>query len=441
MDLATGQNLIKQKKFPQALKLFEYLAKLDPNNQDLNFYLGRIYSELYDFINGIKFYKKYLEFNNNSIPCLLNLAILFLNIGDKKNSEQYFKKLIKINNNYVYAYYGLFSLSEKLLNDKDFNHLKKVLKNRKTNLKDKSIINFLLSKKERKNKNIERELGFLHEYHKQSFDSNILYNKQSQFYYENVLKNFYNKINLTNSPKKYENIKPIFIIGLPRSGSTLIESLLSSGEIKVRTYGECNYFNMAIFDQIKNKIFTKEFTINKSAIDIDLNSIEVSIEDRYAINNKQDNNLLFLDKSLENIFNIEIILKIFPNAKFIHTKRNIKDAILSIYFSMLPELSWTLSLENINNYINNYQETIFYFKKKFPKKIFEVDLDEFTSNVEKGSKNLFKFCDLKWHDEVLNFYKRKDLFSKTISSSQIRQEISQKHKSSYNKYYYLLDKV
>ena len=441
MDLATGQNLIKQKKFPQALKLFEYLAKLDPNNQDLNFYLGRIYSELYDFINGIKFYKKYLEFNNNSIPCLLNLAILFLNIGDKKNSEQYFKKLIKINNNYVYAYYGLFSLSEKLLNDKDFNHLKKVLKNRKTNLKDKSIINFLLSKKERKNKNIERELGFLHEYHKQSFDSNILYNKQSQFYYENVLKNFYNKINLTNSPKKYENIKPIFIIGLPRSGSTLIESLLSSGEIKVRTYGECNYFNMAIFDQIKNKIFTKEFNINKSAIDIDLNSIEVSIEDRYAINNKQDNNLLFLDKSLENIFNIEIILKIFPNAKFIHTKRNIKDAILSIYFSMLPELSWTLSLENINNYVSNYQDTIFYFKKKFPNKIYDVDLDQFTSNVVDGSKDLFKFCELKWDDEILNFYKRQDLFSKTISSSQIRQEISKKHKSSYNKYYFLLDKV
>ena len=441
MDLATGQNLIKQKKFPQALKLFEYLVKLDPNNQDLNFYLGRICSELYDFKNGIKFYKKYLEFNNNSVPCLLNLAILFLNIGDKKNSEQYFKKIIKINNNYVYAYYGLFSLSQKLLRDKDFNHLEKVLKSRKTNLKDKSIINFLLSKKERKNKNVERELDFLHDYHKQSFDSNILYNKQSQFYYENVLKNFYNKINLTNLSKKYHDIKPIFIIGLPRSGSTLIESLLSSGEIKLRTYGECNYFNMAIFDQIKNKIFTKEFTINKSVIDIDLNSIEVSIQDRYGISNKQDNNLLFLDKSLENIFNIEIILKIFPNAKFIHTKRNIKDAILSIYFSMLPELSWTLSLEKINNYVSNYQETIFYFKKKFPNKIFEVDLDEFTSNVVKSSKDLFKFCDLNWHEKVLNFYKRKDLFSKTISSSQIRQEISQKHKSSYNKYYFLLDKV
>ena len=73
--------------------------------------------------------------------------------------------------------------------------------------------------------------------------------------------------------------------------------------------------------------------------------------------------------------------------------------------------------------------------------IIEVDLDEFTTNVVKGSKDLFKFCELNWNDEILNFYKRKDLFSKTISSSQIRQEISQKHKSSYNKYYFLLNKV
>ena len=150
MDLATGQNLIKQKKFPQALKLFDYLVNLDPSNQDLNFYLGRIYSELYDFKNGIKFYEKYLKFKKNSVACHLNLAILFLNIGDKKNSEKYFKKLIKINDNYVYAYYGIFSLSEKLQQNKYFNHLEKVLKNKETNLKDKSIINFLLSKKEKK---------------------------------------------------------------------------------------------------------------------------------------------------------------------------------------------------------------------------------------------------------------------------------------------------
>ena len=56
MDLATGQNLIKQKKFPQALKLFDDLMKLDPNNRDIYFYLGRIYSETENLRKSIKFY-------------------------------------------------------------------------------------------------------------------------------------------------------------------------------------------------------------------------------------------------------------------------------------------------------------------------------------------------------------------------------------------------
>ena len=83
MDLTTGQNLIKQKKFPAALKLFKNLLTLNPNKYDIYFYLGRVYSELQDFESGIKFYKKYLEKNKNSIGCILNLAILYLNIGDK----------------------------------------------------------------------------------------------------------------------------------------------------------------------------------------------------------------------------------------------------------------------------------------------------------------------------------------------------------------------
>ncbi len=108
---------------------------------------------------------------------------------------------------------------------------------------------------------------------------------------------------------------------------------------------------------------------------------------------------------------------------------------------MLPELSWTHSLISIKKYIEDYKTTILNFQKTFPNKIIEVSLDEFTVNPVKFSKEIFEFCDLIWSSKVLEFYKRKDLFSKTISSSQIRQEISQKYKSSYNKYYFLLDKV
>ena len=106
---------------------------------------------------------------------------------------------------------------------------------------------------------------------------------------------------------------------------------------------------------------------------------------------------------------------------------------------MLPELSWTHSLISIKKYVEDYQTTISYFQKSYPNKIIDVCLDEFTLNPSEFSKEIFEFCDLVWSSKVLDFYKRKDLFSKTLSSFQIRKEINKKNQSRYEKYYFLLD--
>ena len=435
MKLTTGQNFIRQKKYFAALQFFKTILALKPNKPEIFFYLGRVYSELQDFENSLNYYNKYLDHDKGSINCLINLAILYFNIGNKKNSEQYFKKIIKLNKNYIMAYYGLFNLSNDLLTEKDFDYLKFILNNNNSlNLSDKSVINFLLSKKKKKEKNIEKELKFIENYHNQSFNSNFSYNKQSQFYYENIIGNFNDKIKFIKSEKSFNNIKPIFIIGLPRSGSTLIEALLVSGEKKIKTYGESNFFNIAIVDQIKDRIFDKNFDIKNFEYIIDLSLLKKSLQDRYKI----DNEAIFLDKSLENIFNIEVILKIFPEAKFIHTCRNLNDSILSIYFSMLPELSWTLSLNTIKDYVHKYNKTISFFRKKFPKKILDISLEKLTSNSEQLSKEIFNFCELKWNKSSLEYYKRTDLFTKTLSSSQIRKKISKENQSKYEQYYFLL---
>ena len=435
MKLTTGQNFIRQKKYFAALQFFKTILALKPNKPEIFFYLGRIYSELQDFENSLNYYNKYLDHDKDSINCLINLAILYFNIGNKKNSEQYFKKVIKLNKNYILAYYGLFNLSNDLLTEKDFDYLKFILNNNNSlNLSDKSVINFLLSKKKKKEKNIEKELKFIENYHNQSFNSNFSYNKQSQFYYENIIGNFNDKIKFIKSEKSFDNIKPIFIIGLPRSGSTLIEALLVSSEKKIKTYGESNFFNIAIVDQIKDQIFNKNFDIKNFEYIIDLSLLKKSLQDRYKI----DNEAIFLDKSLENVFNIEVILKIFPKAKFIHTSRNLNDSILSIYFSMLPELSWTLSLNTIKDYVHKYNKTISFFRKKFPKKILDISLEKLTSNPEQLSKEIFNFCELKWNKSSLEYYKRTDLFTKTLSSSQIRKKISKENQSKYEQYYFLL---
>ena len=138
----------------------------------------------------------------------------------------------------------------------------------------------------------------------------------------------------------------------------------------------------------------------------------------YNIKNKK-----FIDKSLENFFYIDAILKVFPQAKFINTFRNIEDNIFAIFQQYLTKLSWTHSIDTILCYIDNYLKVTDHFIKKYPDKIFLINLQDLTNNTEEMSKKIYTFCNLKWDNKALDFYKRKDLFVSTASNIQIRDRV------------------
>ena len=96
MKLTTGQNFIRQKKYFAALQFFKTILALKPNKPEIFFYLGRVYSELQDFENSLNYYNKYLDHDKDSINCLINLAILYFNIGNKKTRNNILK-IIKLN--------------------------------------------------------------------------------------------------------------------------------------------------------------------------------------------------------------------------------------------------------------------------------------------------------------------------------------------------------
>ena len=109
-----------------------------------------------------------------------------------------------------------------------------------------------------------------------------------------------------------------------------------------------------------------------SALDADLicNKLLTALNNLGVSNLK---NSIFIEKSLENFFYIELILKIFPKAKFINTVRDTKDNVFAIFQQFLSKISWAHSLEDILNYTNNYLEIIEFFKKKYPNKIFSKE--------------------------------------------------------------------
>ena len=428
---------LQRGEFKKTLKILEDLIKNGKQDIWLFFYLGKTYYKLNDYKKSIFYFRKCNQIQPNSPKILYNLALVFQGLGRINEAEKLFNRLIDINSDDVHSYYGLFNLNINNINQNYKKKLKDLSNNEKISLFEKSLINFIFSKLEKKEDKLKEEIRFLSLSHDLSFKSNYNYNIQSNFYYKKIITNHFDKIEYEGSIKtniNFDQFNPIFIVGLPRSGSTLVESLVSQSPDQIHSFGEFHAINMSIFDQIGSIIYSEKFDYKNFKFVINREKFQNSLIERYGnIENK-----IFIDKSLENFFNIDIILQFFPNAKFLHTFRNFNDSIIGIYQRMMPDLSWSHNIKDILEYANNYKTIINYFKKKYPNNIMDVNLEKLTLDKKKESQKIFEFCSIDWNNDVLNFNKKNKLFTKTNSFLQIRDKIDKYNVNKYEPYYYLL---
>ncbi len=431
-----GLNKLKNREVLTALKIFKKLHELNPNDGDILFFLGNIYYELNDLKKSLFYLKKSLEKYPNSEAIINNYAITLQSLGKIDKAKELFENLIKSNPNNIKAYFRLFRMNLKNFEEKYLDKIKLIEKEQNLKLEDKSLINYIYAKYEKK-KSINNEIKFLNLSHEYQFNSRLKYNSRSVEYHTEVLMHNFNNIKFIDKNRKLINKnkkKPVFIIGLPRSGSTLIESFLMQNKKEFYSYGESSIFDTSIFNQI-NKNFDKNYKNKNFKIYIDKENLIYSLENIYSYSE----NIYFIDKSLENFFYIDIILQIYPEAKFIHTFRNKFDAALAIYNSMLIYLPWTHSIDNIIKYILNYEKIISFFKKKYPEKILNVALENFTTETNEQLKRIFDFCDIDWNNNILKSYNSKNLASKTSSFLQVREEIKKYETNKYKPYYFLIE--
>jgi len=358
------QKYLQKGEFQKALNLLEIGKKKESNNAALNYYFGKVYFQLNDHKKSLFYFRKCNQINPRNPKILYNLAQVLQGQGKIDEAKKIYEKLIKENSKDIKSYYGLFNLGLKNINDDYAIKLEKLSYDKDIKLFDKCFINFILSKLKKKENKLNEELELLKLAHQQCFNAHSNYNNQSEFYYNEIITKHYNKIKFKDDTikiKLFDKSKPIFIVGLPRSGSTLIESLITQSSNNVNSFGELHAINMSIFDCIAADIYSKNFKLENFNLIINRTTFKNSLQERYGdLENKN-----FIDKSLENFLNIEIILEFFPNAKILHSFRNFNDAIISIYQKMMPDLSWSHTIEGIINYANNYKNIINYFKKKY----------------------------------------------------------------------------
>ena len=409
-DLVKSENTLKR------------VLKLEPNNSIALNNLGNIYSQRNDLNKAIIFYSKAVSIKKDYSNAIFNLALTSEEIGKKNDAIKLYKNAIRYDPDNLAFYHNLSRIDETIFLVKSINLIKKILKNKDCSNFNKSSGFFILAYDQRRKRNIKKEIEYLIQAHKFFLYSNEKIHNQISFFWIRLMPKIIKKFDfeLEHTQKQ---IKPIFIVGLPRSGSTLIESILCSGKKIIPNGGETAIIHRTFMDVSKNFFVQKKFLIDAEKLNINEKSFVKKANDQYKLLNLTNKDNVFTDKSLENFFYIELIIKFFPNSKIIICKRNILQIIISIYQNFLPKIKWSHSIDNILEYIDNYFKIIDNFEKKYPNKMHIIELEKLIKDPINSSKDLFNFCNLEWDKKCLEFYKRDDLISKTASNVQVRSKI------------------
>ena len=418
----------------EAINCYKKTIQLEPNHPEAHYNFAIVLKKLGKELQAISCYEKAIKINPNYADAYNNLGICYRDFGDFQKAINCYEQAIKSQPGNLTYFYLLSDLKKEILNPNLRNNIERIINDNNCIKSNMAFGNFLLARYESKEKNYEKEIDYLIKAHTYYFElKKEKFTRQIKYFFD-LLPNTNELINLNKSDKIINNheIKPIFIVGVPRCGSTLTEKIIASSS-KYIPIGE----ETDIFDKIIKQKIEKKQLLNFNKENFQMELVEAY---NYKGLVQESCGYTFTDKSLDNFFYINFIKEIFPNAKVINCRRDALSSIMSIFQNNMVGVAWAHNLEYIFKYFDIYYRIIENFKKIFPNFIYELQYEKLVNDPEIESKKLLKHCNLPWDKKCLEFYKRKDLISKTGSNIQIRQAIYKHSSDKYLPYKKLLAK-
>lgn len=213
--------------------------------------------------------------------------------------------------------------------------------------------------------------------------------------------------------------KPLFICGMFRSGSTLIEQVLGAHE-QITPGGELDFLmrlaaeKLAPFPQSMRTVSPQRDLQFAQAYHQHLATLfPDGIAGTYITDKRPDNFLL-----------IGLIKQLFPNAKIVHTTRNPMDNGLSVFLQHLVHdvAPYSSDLQDIGHYYGQYRRLMAHWQALYPDSIYSFDYDEFVRNPKDSLNGLLRFLELPWQLDLLEFHSQKNVV-KTASYWQVREPL------------------
>ena len=416
----------KSTKFKTNIKKAEELYKkcleLNPKIPEANTNLGNLYNSIDKNDEAIKYHKLAISADPKYFFSFLNLAHVYISIGNFTEGKNYLKQAIEQNPNFILAHRELSRITKYSKNNTHLKKLQELYEN--TDIKDsdnKMNLSFALGKAYEDIENFDESFKF-YETGNLINRTKINFSIEEENNYFNEIKKTYNQ-KLFNKYKNFgeENRSPIFIVGMPRSGTTLVEQILSSHS---KVYGAEEIF---LIPELIDKYFSRD-KLNfflQGIFNFDESNFKKMGEEYISLTKDISNNSeRTTDKFPANFLYIGLIKLILPKSKIIHCQRNPKDNIFSIYKNYFPgnRITFGCDLNEAVQYYNMYFDLMKFWNNILPNFILNLKYEDLVNNTDDQVKKLLNFCDLNWEDKCLKFYDTKRPI-RTASDTQVRNKI------------------
>jgi tetratricopeptide (TPR) repeat protein len=432
--------LMRRQEPETAIGEAEKLLALEPDNPNFLTLKAYILNRIGDQAGALEIYEKVLKHYPNQARAQMSYGHTLHAVGRLEDSIAAYKKCISLSPEVGEAYWSLANLKTFRFSDEDIENMRAQVTTEGGDADDQSHLAFSLGKALEDRKEFDESFKFYKRgnairrvTHRHNLKVNVL---DSLRQVRTLPKAFFEQ----RKGWGYSAPDPIFIVGLPRAGSTLLEQILASHS---QVEGTAELMDIiAISRQLGDK--TRENPAGKyPEILAELTQDQVrelgeSYLETTRIQRTTDRPF-FIDKLPNNFLHIGLISLILPNSKIIDARRHPMGGCFSGYKQLFARgQTFTYDLEDIGKYYRDYVRVMDHWDKALPGRVHRVQYEEMVADTEAQIRALLDYCELEFEEQCLRFYETERSI-RTPSAEQVRKPIYQEGMEQWRNFEAYLD--
>jgi tetratricopeptide (TPR) repeat protein len=409
----------------EAIARYEIALRLDPNCAEAYNGLGFVRHEQGRDEEAKPLYRKSISLKPDFAPAYCNLGNLLEEHNDLEGAKECFRTAVRCDPHHAGARAQLATLLRSKLPEEDLASIRSMLDDPELLEGKRAVLSFGLA-------HVLDTRGEYAEAAECLRCGNALnlknWEKRGEGYDPVAHGRFIDDMIAACSPAFFERTRglgldserPVFIVGLPRSGTTLVEQVLASHS-QVHGAGELR-FAREDFESLPAVMGSEDNSISCLGR-IDGPTIRIvgqrHLDRLHALDATAAR---VVDKMPDNHLYLGMLAVLFPRAKFIHCRRDLRDVAVSCWMTNFRQIRWASDLEHIASRFREYQRLMAHWQATLPVSVLEVNYEDTVTDLESVARKLVEWCSLEWESACLAFHELKRPV-RTASVTQVRQPL------------------